>query len=70
MNTKQIGQAIRLRRKELRITQEQLADLAECSKPFVIAAEAGKPTMRLDKLISVLSVLGLVLNVEEAAWPE
>jgi transcriptional regulator with XRE-family HTH domain len=49
----------------LRLTQARLADLASCSKPSVIAAEAGKPTLRLDKLMAIVSVLGLSLYVGE-----
>ncbi len=64
MNALEIGEAIRIRRKHLRMTQEQVADLAVCSKPSVIAAEAGKATLRLDKLLAILEVLGLSINIE------
>ncbi len=63
MTSVQIGESIRLRRKQLHLTQGRLADLASCSKPFIIAIELGKPTSRLDKLLSVLAVLGLTLYV-------
>ena len=65
MAPNQIGTFIRDRRKELNLTQEALASLAGCSKPFVIAAEAGKPSLRLDKLVSLLEVLGLQLQVAD-----
>ncbi len=65
MTQAEIGKAIRVRRKLLRLTQARLADLASCSKPTVIAAEAGKPTLRMDKLMAILSVLGLSLYVGE-----
>lgn len=64
MTSKDIATTIRMRRKQLRLTQEELASLASCSKPTVIAAEAGKPTMRLDMLLSLLDVLGLKLAIE------
>lgn len=63
MTQEEIGRAIRIRRKQVRLTQAQLAELASCSKPSVIAAEAGKPTLRIDKLRSILSVLGLTLAI-------
>ena len=63
MTPLQIGQSIRLRRKQLRLSQERLANLASCSKPFIIAAEAGKPTLRLDKLLEVLNVIGFTLEL-------
>lgn len=50
------------RRRKLRLTQEQVADLAGCSVRFVGALEAAKPTVRLDKLVGVLDVLGLELT--------
>jgi HTH-type transcriptional regulator / antitoxin HipB len=64
MTPEEIGITIRTRRKQLRLTQGQLAELASCSKPSVIAAEAGKPTLRMDKLRSILSILGLSLSVQ------
>jgi len=57
-----IAQAVVRRRKALRLTQEGLADLAGCSPRFVRSLEAGKRTVRLDKLLSVLEVLGLELT--------
>ncbi len=53
---------VRARRKSLRLTQEGLAELALCSSRFVRALEAGKATVRLDKLIAVLDALGLELT--------
>lgn len=64
MNEREIGQAIRARRKLLRLTQEQVAELAGCSKPSIIAAESGKPTLRLDILFAILRVLNLHLRIE------
>lgn len=45
------------------LRQEELAELAGCSTRFVHTVEAGKPTVRLDKLTDVLGVLGLRLTV-------
>ena len=64
MTIDRIGQTIRDRRKQLRLSQSRLAELASCSTPSVIAAEHGKPTIRLDKLLAILSVLGLSLAVQ------
>lgn len=66
MDTKEIGRIIRTRRKSLQISQAHLADLVECSIPSVINAEAGKPTQQLDKLLSILDVLGLKLSVSDS----
>ena len=54
-----LAQAVRDRRVFLGLRQEELADLARCSTRFVHMLEQGKPTVRLDKLLDVLEVLGL-----------
>ena len=59
-----IAAAVRARRAALRLTQDDLASLADCSPRFVRALEAGKETVRVDKLSAVLSALGLELTVE------
>ena len=56
-----VGTQVRARRKELGLTQDDLADLAACSPRFVRALEAGKTTVRMDKLLDVLEALGLEL---------
>jgi HTH-type transcriptional regulator / antitoxin HipB len=66
MTLLELGLQIRDRRKQLGLNQSDLARLASCSKPSVIAAEAGKPTLRLDKLMAILTVLGLTLQIEDA----
>lgn len=54
----------RRRRKELGLTQLELAELAGCGPAFLYALERGKPTLRLDKVLDVLSVLGLRIRLE------
>lgn len=63
MNADDIGTALLNGRKELGLRQAELADLAGVSERFIRDAEKGKTTLRLDKVIDVLSVLGLELNV-------
>ena len=58
------GPAVRDRRTQLGLTQTELAELAGCSTRFVHTVEAGKATVRLDKLLDVLDVLGLRLTVQ------
>ena len=50
------------RRKALRLNQDDLADLAGCSPRFIRSLEAGKATVRVDKLLAVLDALGLELT--------
>lgn len=51
------------RRIDLRLTQAEAAELAGVSERFVRLVEAGKTTVRLDKLQALLDVLGLALHV-------
>ena len=69
MDAKQIGRIIRERRKLLRVSQAQLADLAACSIPSIINAEAGKPTQQLDKLLAILKILGLSITISDSVKP-
>jgi y4mF family transcriptional regulator len=57
--------ALRTRRKALGITQIELARLAGCGPVFIYDLESAKPTLRLDKLLDVLDVLGLELVLRE-----
>ncbi|MFK7740791.1 MAG: helix-turn-helix domain-containing protein [Planctomycetota bacterium] len=59
-----MARELRARRLALGLKQVELAELANCSTRFVHTAEAGKPTVRLDKLLDVLNVLGLDLRIE------
>lgn len=59
-----LGAAIRRQRKTLRLTQQQLAELAGCGVAFIYLLETGKPSVRMDKVLDVLLVLGLQLRLE------
>lgn len=61
------AEAVRARRLRLGLRQEELAELAGCSTRFVHTVEAGKETLRLDKLIGLLNALGLGLVVRRGA---
>jgi y4mF family transcriptional regulator len=58
-----LPETVRSRRKALGLRQAELADLAGCSERFVHTVENGKASLRLDKLLDVLKVLGLDLVV-------
>ncbi|WJY67458.1 Helix-turn-helix protein [Corynebacterium auris] len=59
-----LAAAVRTRRRELNLTQEELADLAQVAERTVRAIEAGKQTVQLDKAVQVLSAIGLELAVQ------
>lgn len=50
---------IRRRRRELRLTQQDVADLAGVSVRFLRELEQGKSSVQLDSLEAVLDALGL-----------
>lgn len=47
------------RRKEQKLTQEQLSVLAGVSKPTLNSFEQGKTSIKLDSAIKILKALGL-----------
>jgi HTH-type transcriptional regulator / antitoxin HipB len=59
--------AIRARRRDLGLRQDELADLAGVSERFVYALENGKPSVQLNKVLAVLSTLGLHLELHRGA---
>ncbi|NVJ27410.1 MULTISPECIES: helix-turn-helix domain-containing protein [Myxococcus] len=60
-----LAHSVRAQRKRLGLTQIELSDLAGCGPVFIYDVESGrKSTLRLDKLVDVLNVLGLQLALE------
>jgi y4mF family transcriptional regulator len=53
-----LGDAIRTARKQLVLTQPQLALAAGVGVRFVVELEAGKPTVRLAQVLRVIEALG------------
>ena len=62
-----LAKEVRRRRKALRLTQRDLAALVGCGPDFLYDLEKGKPTLRLDKLVAVLSGVGLQLRIESGS---
>jgi HTH-type transcriptional regulator / antitoxin HipB len=59
-----LGAAIRRRRRELALTQEEVAGVAGTGARFVGDLEAGKPTVQLAEILRVLGALGLDLELK------
>ena len=57
------GRVLRDRRKALGLTQRDLAELADCAERLVHEVENGKSTVRMDRLLAILRVLGLQLTL-------
>lgn len=62
-NSEQLGAAIRARRKELNVTQKDLAMTCGTGLRFIIDLEKGKPTCQIGKTLGVLQALGLTLQL-------
>ena len=59
----ELAKALRAHRKKLKISQEHLALLSGVGVVFIYDLERGKETIRLDKLLPILEVLGLELKL-------
>ncbi|MEY4581971.1 MAG: hypothetical protein RL701_6674 [Pseudomonadota bacterium] len=60
-----LGAIVRERRKALQLSQSELAALAGVGLAFLYELEHGKPSVRIDKVLAVFTVLGLELHVRE-----
>ncbi|MEE9166110.1 MAG: helix-turn-helix transcriptional regulator [Candidatus Neomarinimicrobiota bacterium] len=66
MNTKspkQLGATIRARRRQLKVTQKDLALTCGTGLRFIIDLEKGKSTCQIGKILQVLQALGLKLQI-------
>jgi HTH-type transcriptional regulator / antitoxin HipB len=54
----QLGDALRAARRQLGLTQPQLALAAGVGVRFIVDLEAGKPTLRLENVLRVIDALG------------
>ena len=64
VNMKTVGIQIKERRKALKITQKELADLAGISINTVVAAERGQGDPKISTYLAICNVLGLKLIVQ------
>lgn len=66
MNEKEIGRAIRDRRKQLSLSQDQLALLASTSRSAISTVEngGGNRGITLGNLLGLAKVLGLEVRIE------
>jgi y4mF family transcriptional regulator len=59
----QLGNALRQARKQLGLTQSQLALASGVGVRFIVDLEAGKPTLRLENILRVVNALGGELQI-------
>ena len=60
---KTIGEIVKENRKNLNMTQKELANYANVSPKFIVELENNKKTVQLDKVYAVLSVFDLTISV-------
>jgi len=64
-DAKELGALIREKRKAKGLTQADLAMYCNTGTRFISDLENGKPTIQIEKAITVLSMLALNVYVEE-----
>lgn len=62
---KNLGNSIRQKRHYLGLSQTELALMAEVSLNFISQIELGKETVQLNKLLKVMTCLGLQFSLED-----
>ena len=62
-NSDQLGATIRARRKQLKVTQKDLALTCGTGLRFISDLENGKPTCQIGKILQVLQALRLKLQI-------
>lgn len=62
---KSIGAILRVRRKQMKITQRDAAGLCNVGIRFISDLENGKPTMHFDKTLKVLRYFGFTIGIRE-----
>lgn len=61
--TEHIGKVIRDTRKQLGVTQKDLALTSGTGLRFIIDLEKGKPTCQIGKVLTVMQTLGIKLYI-------
>jgi len=64
VNTKDLGAQIKARRQALKVTQQEVADLADVSINTIVAVERGTGNPQIETLLSICHVLGLQLTTQ------
>jgi len=62
MSIKKMGEMIRFHRKNMGLTQKQLADLSDVGKTVVYDIEKGKMTVRFETLLKILTALNITIE--------
>lgn len=63
-SSEELGKYIRSRRKQLGVTQQDVAMAAGTGLRFVVDLEKGKATAQIGKMMDVLQAIGLEIHLE------
>jgi len=66
-NTPQLGAIIRAQRKQLNLTQSDLAMTSGTGTRFISDLEKGKPTCEIGKILHIINALGLQITLSNSA---
>jgi y4mF family transcriptional regulator len=61
----EIGLLVKKTRKALGVTQKNLALTTNTGLRFIIELEHGKPTLQLEKVLTILKILGIKITIED-----
>lgn len=64
-NVEDLGNLVRKIRNKQNMTQADILGLANTGNRFIVELENGKQTVRLDKVLAVLDVLGLEVLIQK-----
>ncbi len=62
-NPEELGQYLFKERKNLKLTQKEIAEFSDVGRKFIIELEKGKATAQLGKVFELLNSLGLELHL-------
>ena len=65
VDLKAIGTILRTRRKQMQMTQSDVAGLCNVGTRFISELENGKPTMHFDKALKVLERFGFTFGIRK-----
>ena len=65
VDLKAIGAILRTQRKQMKLTQSDVAGLCNVGTRFISELENGKPTMHFDKVLKVLSRFGFTFGIRK-----
>jgi HTH-type transcriptional regulator / antitoxin HipB len=64
-STKELGELIKKTRKSQNMTQSELAGACGTGVRFIVDLEKGKPTSEIEKVLLVMTMLGIKLEAHE-----